>query len=77
MALVTSKSQKITTEIAQMLNPFLLHHPLNSNEELPTFSFPFSPADIMRGPIYNFCLHHVWELDDPLKIFRKEIIKIG
>jgi len=31
----------------------------------------------MRGPIYNFCLHHVWELDDPLKIFRKEIIKIG
>ena len=77
MALVTSKTQMITTEIAQMLNPFLLHHPLNSNEELPTFSFPFSPADIMRGPIYNFCLHHVWELDDPLKIFRKEIIKIG
>jgi hypothetical protein len=76
MALVTSKTQKITSEIAQMLNPFLLHHPLSSSEELPTFSFPFSPADIVRGPVYNFCLHHIWELDDPLKIFNKEIIEI-
>ena len=77
MTLITAKTQPITDEISQMLNPLLLHHPLSSNEELPTFAFPFSPADIRRGPIYNFCLHHTWELNEPLEVFKKEIIHIA
>ena len=77
MALVTAKEQKTTDEISQMLNPLLLHHPLTTDEELPTFAFPFSPAEIRRGPIYSFCLHHTWELNDPLEIFNKEILDIG
>ena len=76
MALVTAKTQEITNEISQILNPFLLHHPLTKSEELPTFSFPFSPADIRRGAIYSFCLHHTWEIDNPLEIFDKEILQI-
>ncbi len=77
MALVTAKTQETATEISQMLNPFLLHHPLTKSEELPTFSFPFSPADIRRGAIYSFCLHHTWEINNPLEIFEKEILQIG
>ena len=77
MALVTCQTQYLADEISQMLNPFLLHHPLTNNEELPTFSFPFSPADIKRGPIYSFCLHHTLELNDPLEVFPKEIINIA
>ena len=77
MALVTAETQEITNEISQMLNPFLLHHPLTKSEELPTFSFPFSPADIRRGAIYSFCLHHTWEIKTPLEIFTKEIFQIG
>ena len=77
MALVTAKSQETANEISQMLNPFLLHHPLTKSEELPTFSFPFSPADIKRGAIYSFCLHHTWEINNPLEIFHKEILQIG
>ncbi len=76
MALVTAETQESTNEISQILNPFLLHHPLTSSEELPTFSFPFSPADIKRGAIYSFCFHHTWEIDNPLEIFNKEILKI-
>ena len=77
MALVTANTQETTNEISQMLNPFLLHHPLTKSEELPTFSFPFSPADIRRGAIYSFCLHHTWEIKTPLEIFTKEIFQIG
>ena len=77
MALVTANTQESTNEISQMLNPFLLHHPLTKYEELPTFSFPFSPADIKRGAIYSFCLHHTWEIKNPLEIFGKEILEIG
>lgn len=77
MALVTAKKQETTNEISQMLNPFLLHHPLTKSEELPTFSFPFSPAEIKRGAIYSFCLHHTWEINNPLDIFKKEILQIG
>ena len=76
LAIVTAESPELTNEIAKMLNPFMLHHPLNSNEELPTFAFPFSPADVSRGPVYKFCLHHTWELENPLEIFTKEIVQI-
>lgn len=74
MTLITAKDQETTDEISQMLNPLLLHNPLSPNEELPTFAFPFSPADIKRGPIYSFCLHHTWELKEPLEIFKKEVV---
>ena len=76
MTLVTAQTQQLADEISQMLNPFLLHHPLTKSEELPTFSFPFSPADIQRGSIYSFCFHHTLKLNDPLEIFRKEVINI-
>jgi len=32
-------------------------------------AFPFSPSDIERGPIYEFMLQHVLEIDDPLRMF--------
>jgi hypothetical protein len=32
----------------------LLIHPLTQEEEQPTFAFPFSPAEIDRGAVYEF-----------------------
>ncbi len=60
-----------------MLNPYLLHHPLDPAEEQPSFAFPFSPAELSRGAVYEFCLHHVLELADPMEAFRLEVIEIG
>ncbi|MEL7104880.1 MAG: acyclic terpene utilization AtuA family protein [Pseudomonadota bacterium] len=76
MGLVTAKTPELTTEIAKMLNPYLLHHPLTPEEEVPTFAFPFSPAEIDRGAAHEFVLHHVMELDDPMEAFALEVINV-
>ena len=75
LCLITSKNQ-ISTEIAKLINPFLLHFPLSSNEELPTFAFPFSPVHSDRGCVYEFALNHILELDNPMDAFQIEIFEV-
>lgn len=74
LGLVTAKTHALATEIGKLLNPYLLHHPLTAQEEVPTFAFPFSPAEVDRGPIYEFCLNHVMRLDDPMDAFTLEVL---
>lgn len=73
MGIITAPSQETANEIGKLLNPFLLHHPLTREEEQPTFAFPFSPAEIDRGAIYEFCLNHVMELENPMDAFTLEV----
>ncbi|MEM9341811.1 MAG: acyclic terpene utilization AtuA family protein [Pseudomonadota bacterium] len=74
LGLVTAKTAELAGEIGKLLNPYLLHHPLTVEEEVPTFAFPFSPAEIDRGPVYEFCLNHVMRLDDPMEAFTLEVV---
>lgn len=76
LGIVTGPTPELTTEIAKLLNPYLLHHPLTAEEEQPTFAFPFSPADIDRGAIYEFALNHILQLDDPMDAFRLEVVDV-
>ena len=77
LGIVTAESPDTVDEIGKMLNPYLLHHPLTIDEEQPTFAFPFSPAEIPRGEVFEFCLNHVMELDSPMEAFRLEVLDIG
>ncbi len=77
LGVVTAGTADAVDEIGKMLNPYLLHHPLTIGEEQPTFAFPFSPAEIERGELYEFCLNHVMELRDPMDAFRLEVREIG
>jgi len=70
LGIVTAEKQSIANEIAQLINPYLLHFPLTENEPLPSFAFPFSPAETPRGALYDFCLNHVMVLDNPMEAFR-------
>ncbi|MEO9825445.1 MAG: acyclic terpene utilization AtuA family protein [Paracoccaceae bacterium] len=76
MGIVTASSQELANEIGRILNPYLLHHPLTQQEEQPTFAFPFSPAEIDRGPVYEFCLNHVMVLDDAMSAFTLEVLDV-
>lgn len=77
MGIVTAITLEIAVEIGKILNPYLLHHPLTKQEEVPTFAFPFSPAEIEIGPVYEFCLNHVMKLDDPMDAFVLETHEVN
>lgn len=77
LGIVTARSEALSREAAKLLNPYLLHHPLSEDEELPTFAFPFSPPELNRGVVFEFCLNHILELDDPMDAFRLEVLEVG
>ncbi|MCH9675547.1 MAG: DUF1446 domain-containing protein, partial [Gammaproteobacteria bacterium] len=76
LGIITASSPEISSEIGKLINPYVLHYPLTQDEELPTFAFPYSPAQTERGALYEFCLNHVMALDDPMDAFRLTITEI-
>jgi hypothetical protein len=70
----TADTQEMATQIAKACNPYFFHFPLELDKELPSHGFAFSPADIERGPVYEFKLNHVIEVEDPLELVRTEWI---
>ena len=77
MAIVTADTQERAREVAKLLNPLLLHHGLDADAPDPTFAFPFSPPEMDRGPVHEFCLNHTLELDDPMQAFRLQTLEFG
>jgi hypothetical protein len=76
MAIFTSNDQLRSQEAAKLLNPDLLHLPLTKHEPMPTFAFPFSPPEMNKGALYEFCLNHTMAIDDPMDCFTLEIHEI-
>jgi hypothetical protein len=77
MLLVTAGTQETATKIVKLANPYLLHMPLPHMTHLPSYAFMSSPAEIERGPIYEFLLQHVISVDAPDELFRTSINEIG
>ncbi|WP_298430683.1 acyclic terpene utilization AtuA family protein [uncultured Jannaschia sp.] len=76
MAQVIAPDAATAQEVAKLVNPLLLHHPLTPEEPMPTFAFPFSPPEVDLGTRYEFVLHHVLALDDPMDGFRLEVLDV-
>ena len=77
LCIVTADTQDRAHEIAKLANPFLLHFPLTDDEALPTFAFPWSPAETDRGPLYEFRLNHALVLDEPMSAFSLDTLELG
>jgi len=73
MAIFTSQDQARSQEAAKLLNPDLLHLPLTPHEPMPTFAFPFSPPEMNKGALYEFCLNHIMAIDKPMDAFTLQI----
>ncbi len=70
----TAETQETATQIAKTCNPWFFHLPLNPAQELPSYAFPFSPAEIERGQVYEFRLNHVMHVDDPMELVRTAFV---
>lgn len=73
----TAATQELATQIAKTCNPLFFHMPLNKDTPLPSYAFPFSPAEIERGAVYEFMLNHVIHVSSPLELVRTEVIELG
>ncbi|TDE27639.1 acyclic terpene utilization AtuA family protein [Actinomadura sp. 6K520] len=73
MLLVNAPDQVTATAVAKVANPLMLHLPTPSMGYLPSLAFPSSPAEVERGPAYEFVLNHVVDSRTPTAMFRTEI----
>lgn len=73
----TADTQAMATQIAKACNPYFFHMPMPKHSEMPSYAFAFTPADIPRGPVYEFRLNHVVECDDPMELVRTEWIDLS
>ncbi len=77
MFVATAATQELATQIAKTCNPMFFHMPLDPDTPLPSYAFPFSPAEIERGAVYEFMLNHVVHVDHPLELVRTVHVEAG
>ncbi len=73
----TAANQEIATQIAKTCNPIFFHFPVDPRIELPSYAFPFSPAETERGQAYEFRLNHVIAVERPDQLVRTSIIDLA
>ena len=69
---VTAPTQDLANRMAKACNPYFFHMPLRPGIELPSYAFPFSPAEIPRGQVYEFLLNHVVHTQNGFELIRTE-----
>lgn len=77
LLVATAATQELASQIAKTCNPLFFHMPLDPELELPSYAFPFSPAEIDRGQAYEFKLNHVVAIADPLELVRMVMLDLA
>lgn len=73
----TAATQALATEVAKVCNPTFFHFPVREGKELPSYAFPFSPAEIERGQVFEFRLNHVVETATPFELMRTRWVDVA
>ena len=70
---VTAETQALATALMKSVSHIAVHYPVPEWTGLITsIAYPYSPAEIPRGPSYRFNMNHVVEPATPLEMFRIE-----
>ena len=74
---VTADSQELATDLADAVEHFALHYPVPEWHGLISgLAYPYSPAVLNRGAVYQFSMNHVVEPGDPLEMFPMELVEV-
>ena len=68
--IATAQTQEVATQIAKTCNPWFFHLPLEESQGLPSYGFPFSPAELERGQVFEFKLNHIVQVKDGFELVR-------
>jgi ribosome modulation factor len=75
---MTAETQELATALMKSVGHIAVHYPVPEWTGLITsIAFPYSPAEIPRGPSYRFNMNHVVEPASPLEMFRIEYDVVG
>jgi acyclic terpene utilization AtuA family protein len=68
---ITAGTQALATSLMKSVAHIAVHYPVPEWTGLITsIAYPYSPAEIERGPSYRFNMNHVVEPASPLEMFR-------
>ncbi len=73
----TAPTQAMATETAKICNPFFFHFSAGEGREMPSYAFPFSPAEIERGQVFEFHLNHVVQTATPFELVRTRWVNVA
>ena len=74
--IATAQTQEVATQIAKTCNPWFFHLPLEEAQGLPSYGFPFSPAELERGQVFEFKLNHVVHVADAMELVRTSFVEV-
>ncbi len=74
---VTAQDEPTVEAIAKTFAHFALHYPIPEWGGLISgLAFPMVPAHVSRGEVFRFNLNHVVAPEDPLEMFRTELVEV-
>lgn len=77
MLVITAATQDLATRMSKTCNPLFFHFPLRPNVPQPSYAFPFSPAEIERGQLFEFKLNHVVDVEHGLELVHTRWLDLG
>lgn len=70
---VVASDQGLATTLCGFARSVILHHGFEGRiSTAGNLAVPFSPLDLPVGPVFEFNVYHLVEVDDPLELFRIE-----
>jgi len=75
---VVGKTQEIADVVCSITRANLLHIDYTGRKSTAgNIAFPYSPSDISVGPVYNFNIYHLVEVEDLSETSKIELVEVG